>query len=252
MLNKLSEKIGISSNLTKALLSGIILVGMLVAIFLMRGKHITKKVVLKEVKNSDIILLLDKLDTNFTLEVNEKINGISNVLYYYKDDKIELYDGTVVGEDGVMVYNGKKFVLYRKEVNNAKKINEVKLHKYKGNDSFINDPFYNLELLKKVINHCEMTPINIVKVNCRFNLSDYIEEYNTLYNKDIKIDYDNKLSMDIIHYTNELGKITIDYTDINKAINNNNSEINYVIAVENIGINDFSDIIKLYGKTLNK
>ena len=225
---------------------------MIVFVIFSRGKRKAQKIVLEEVRSEDIVTLLDMLGDNYTLEITEEIDGKSNTLYYYRDDKIELYEGSLLGEDGVMVYGGKSYIIYKEEFDKIKEINKLKLHNYKGDNSFIKDPYYNIELLKKVINYCEMTPVNVVKANCKFNLSNYLDEYNILYNKRVETNYDDKISMDIVHYSDGIGKIIIDYTEINKVINNSESTIKYGIKIETVGENDFSDLLNLFSKTLNK
>ena len=92
--------------------------------------------------------------------------------------------------------------------------------------------------------------INAEKVNCKINLSDYISEYNKIYGKNIEINYDTKVSFDIIYYTDSIGKINIDYTDINKAINNSNDKIFYGIKLVSVDKNDFSTVIDYFKKSL--
>ena len=97
-----------------------------------------------------------------------------------------------------------------------------------------------------------MTPINVVKVNCKFNLSDYINEYNTLYNENILLDSDEKLEMNIVYYSTGIGKINIDYTKINKIINQNDNSINYSIKLVNTDENDFTEIHNFFKKSIGK
>ena len=249
MLDRLSEKTGLDGNIIKGIASFAILVIMIALIILFRGRTPKRNVVLREVKPEEIVLLLDRVKDNYTLDIEEEVNGNKKELYYYTDSKVKLYDGSLIGEDGVLVYKNKPYIVYRKEIDNVK---DMKLYKYTGNTSFIDNPFYNIELLKNVINYCEMTSLNVVKVNCRVNLTDYLTEYNKMYNKNIEIDYDTKISMDIVHYSDGIGKIIVDYSSINRVLNNNDSSVKYGIKIESINENDFSDIIEYFNKTLNK
>ena len=155
----------------------------------------------------------------------------------------------MIGEDAILVYKNKKYVVHGNDIKNIKK---AKLYEYKGDTSFMKDPFYDLELLKRVINYCELTSINVVKVNCKFNMSDYIKEYNDLYNKKIETTYDNKISMDIVYYEDNIGKFIIDYTDINKAINKNDNTVKYGVKIVSVGENDFTSLFDFFKKYLTK
>lgn len=247
MLNKILKKYNIENNTLKLIVFGAILLILLVFIILMRGKHVKEEEVLIEVKTDELIALIEKIGNNYSLEIVEEINGNKKELYYDTDSNVELYDGSLIGDDGIMVYKNKKYILYKKDINDIEK---AKLHDYKGDDSFVNDPYYNINLIKNIINYCELTQINKVKVNCKINLSDYISEYNKIYGKNIEINYDTKVSFDIIYYTDSIGKINIDYTDINKAINNSNDKIFYGIKLVSVDKNDFSTVIDYFKKSL--
>ncbi len=199
----------------------------------------------KEIKNDvsldEIVNLFNKINNNYSLTIEENINGELKILEYSNDSKVILYEGSKVNDNGYLLYNGK---LYMANLKNNK------LTKEKSMPNFVNDRLYDLNLLKKVIPHCELEYVNEVKANCKMNLSSYINEYNNLYNENISILEDEKINFEIIHYSNRIGKINVDYTTINKLINNNEDNVFYGIKIYNIDSNDFSDILEYYKDTL--
>ena len=67
MLNKLSDKVGMNTNILKLIVFSSILIILLVLALLMKGKSTKKEVKLPEVKNETIVELMDKIKDNYSL-----------------------------------------------------------------------------------------------------------------------------------------------------------------------------------------
>lgn len=248
MINKISEKYNIKSDSLKLIIFGGILLLLLIFTLTMKGRHVNQKEKIVEVTVEELSLLMDKIGDNYSLQITEKINNETKELFFDTDSKAKLYDGSLIGEDGILVYNNKNYILYAKDIED---IGSAKLHSYKGDTSFINDPFYNINLIKNMLKYCELSQKNVVRVNCEVKLSDYLNEYNVLYNKNVSTNYDTKMIFDIVYYKNDsIGKIFVDYTDANKVINNNDDNVYYEIVLVSTNENDFSDIISFFKKSL--
>ncbi len=248
MINKISKKYNINGNILKLIIFGGILLLMLIFALALKGKHVKQKEKIVEATVEELSSLMSKIGDNYSLHITEKINNVSKELFFDTDGVSKLYDGSLLGEDGILVYNNKNYILYAKDIKN---IGTAKLHSYKGDTRFINDPFYNIDLIKKMINYCELSQKNIVRVNCEVKLSDYLIEYNKMYNKNISANYDTKMIFDIVYYKNDsIGKIFVDYTDANRVINNTDDSVNYEIVLVSTDNNDFSDIISFFKKSL--
>ncbi len=236
MIKKISEKYKISETLITGILIVLILTLMLVFIFATRSGA-------KKFKNDRVLtsenleLLLNRINDNYTLNMDEIINGELNNVIYSRDSKMETYE----------LYN-KAYLYYN---NNLFEINEenYKIKKI-SKEPFVDNPFYNINLLKKVFSHCEFERINNVKSICKVKFSDYILEYNNLYNQNIN-PVDNIIKFELIYF-DDLSKINVDYTDINRIINNNSKSIKYGIRIEDIDKNNYDIFYEKYKKTLNK
>ena len=188
------------------------------------------------VSKDNMVELFNKINNNYSLTIEENINGDLKTLEYSNDSKIILYEGSKTDNNGYLLYNNNLYLLNS---------DNAKLTKVKNIPSFVNDRLYDLNLLKKVIPYCEFDYINEVKANCKMNLSSYINEYNQLYNENISVEEDKEIIFEIIHYSYRIGKINVDYTPINKLINNNDN-VFYGIKIYNIDSNDFSEILEHY------
>ena len=117
---------------------------------------------------------------------------------------------------------------------------------------FVNNPYYDINFIKKLIPYCDSTFVNTVKLSCKIKLSDYLNEYNEYYKKSITSDEDETIEIIIVHYGERLGKIIVDYSNINKIVNGEYLNIHYGIKMSNINNVDFSEIYDYFKKDLNK
>ena len=237
IIKKISEKYKISETLAKGLLIALVFIIMIAFILLTGNKR-------KDIKKSisftqdDLIKLLEKIHDNYTLDIDETIDGETTKLLYSTDSKIDSYE-----------LNNKVYLYYN---NNLYEINQdnYKLTKTETK-KFVNNPYYNINLLKNVFGYCELKYINNVKSTCVIHFNDYIREYNLIYKKNIEnINIDIKF--DIIHFGDKITKINVDYSNINKYINFENKDIKYGIRISDIDNNNFDEFLDYYKKELNK
>ena len=190
----------------------------------------------------NIVALFNNINDNYTLEIEENINEDINNIVYSRDKNIILFEGKL-SADGYLAYNEKLFELDSKK----EKITRSKLSVDK-----IENSFYDIELLKSIVNYCEIGYVTNVKALCKINYSDYLNEYNKRYNANIENNIDNKMDIYIVHYADRIGKVIVDYTGINKIINKNDDSVKYGIKINDIDKNDYSEYLNYFSKELNK
>ena len=203
------------------------------------GKYKKEKEVIIKIPSDEVIKVFDNINDNYSLTIEEYVNDELNKIVYYNDSKIELYE---YKNKGYIYYKDKLF-----ELNEDKKT----IKKVKKQD-FINNPYYDINYIKKLIPYCDSTYVNTVKLSCKIKLSDYLKEYNEYYNKSITSEEDEIIEIFIVHYAERLGKILIDYSNINKIIKGEYLNTHYGIKISNINSNDFSEVLDHYKKDLNK
>ena len=185
--------------------------------------------------------LFNNIKDNYTLEIEKKINDNTKNIVYSRDKNLILFEGDYEAK-GYLVYKSKVY-----ELNSNNKIIKSKLSLNK-----IEDSYYDIDLIKKLFNYCDVEYVNNVKALCKIKYSDYLNEYNTKYKTKIEIDVDNLIEFYIVHYSDRIGKIIVDYSGINKIINNTEDSVNYGILIKDIDNNDFSDYLNYYKKELSK
>ena len=212
----------------------------MIGFIFLTGSRKSKKETVIEVDKEKIINLFSKINDNYTLVINKNINNDINKIIYYKSKDGEMYE---VGNSLYFIYNKIK---YKINVDNGK------IQKVNDKLDFTNDRFSDIDLLKKVFNYCEFEYINDVKVNCKIKYSDYLNEYNKMYNTSLVTDHNNFIDFNIVYYEDSIGKINVDYTNINEIVNFNNDDIVYGIKIENIDSNDFSILFEKYKDVIKK
>ena len=224
----------------KVLIIVIVLVAFVVlALAMKKPKSIPNKVLPEK---DNLVELFDNIKDNYTLDIEKNVNDIKSNIIYSRDKNLILYEGAYEA-DGYLVYKNKVYELNSK--NN-------KLTKSKLSLDKIEDRFYDIDLIKSLINYCEPEYVTNVKALCKIKYSDYLNEYNNKYGTKIESDYDNIIELYIVHYVDRIGKVIVDYTGINKIINGTDDTINYGIQIKDIDKNDFSDYLNYYKKVLSK
>ena len=214
---------------------------MLYVIFV--GKPASSKKVSYDVSKNKIIELFNLIEDNYTLTIERNIDGNSEIIVYYNDSKNQMFE---VNNNIYLKHNNKLYLVKQIDSNN------YKITKSNEKLSIINDSFADIDLIKKIVNYCEFEYINPVKVTCKINYTDYLKEFNIKNNSEYSINYDNKMSFDIVYYDDEIGKLIIDYTKISEIIYGTNQNIIYGIKINNINSNNFDLLIEKYKKELKK
>ena len=236
MIEKISERTNLKENLVRGIIYASILVLMLLFILFFNN---SKKMRLnrKDFSNEDLMNLLNKINDNYSLTIEYTLNDKKYDIEYSRDSVLELYS---LGDKGYLRYNGKTY-----EANEDN--NKLKL----VNDE-IDDKYYNMNFIKKIMNTCKLEYVNNAKSICSISYADYLNYYNIEYNTNIEINYDNLIKFTVVHYSDRIVKIIVDYSDINKIINNSSDNINYGIKIENIDNNNFDKLLEYYKSELNK
>ena len=235
MIGKISKKYDVSENLVKGLLIIIGLIIMIVFICISGRNSSIKK---NSITNAKLNEFLDQIKDNYTLNIDETINGKLTNIIYSRDSNLETYE---INKVAYLYYNNKLFSID----NNTYKLKKESIL------PFLNNPYYDINLIKNVFKHCELKHINVVKSTCTISFNDYINEYNTLYNQSVTLE-EGKLIFDIIYSSTGISKINVDYSAINRIIKIDNSSIKYGIRINNVGKNNYNEFLEYYKKDLNK
>ena len=235
MIGKISKKYDVSENLVKGILIVVVITIMMVFIFISGSNASIKK---SSITNDKLNEYMDRIKDNYTLNIDETINGKLTSIIYSRDSSLETYETNNIA---YLYYNNKLFSI------------DNKTYKLKKESilPFVNNPYYDINLIKNAFKHCELKYINVVKSTCTVSVNDYINEYNTLYNQNIT-STEGSLFFDIIYSSTGVSKINVDYSKINRIIKIDNSIIKYGIRINNIGKNNYSDFLDYYKKDLNK
>lgn len=190
------------------------------------------------VKKEDIVSKLDLLKDNYNIYVY-KSDGKEDKkieISTYKD--ITIYTGNALNIEGYVQYKDKYYVVGKDEFVETKKDkikNEIPMYSY------------NFELLKNVTNYCTF----VDNYNCNINISNYLDEYNKIYNTEYKVDEDKTMTIKYKYDKKMITRIDYDYSEINKIINKKDEIIKYTIIINNINSNDYSDQIKYFNEKKN-
>lgn len=190
------------------------------------------------ITKEDIIKKLDNIKDNYSLEITKNIDQEKIKLDIDTDGKLTSYISESIDKGGYITYKDKYFVPGNN--NNFMIVKSVK-NPITGN-------IYDLELIKSLISYCEFTDNN----TCKIKYSDYLKEYNYKYKTTYEIEVSDDFLINFTYTENYITKITYDYTFLNKIINNSESKIDYIIRIEKIGKNDFSDQFEYFDNLIKK
>lgn len=188
------------------------------------------------VKN-EIIDLFNQIGDKYSFNVTRTFGNSIHKWNYYTDSKLEIFDGEFYSNKTYLVYNNKKYVV---------NLDNYKINRYNDNIKYINDVYTNKDLIKNIIYYCDLEIINNVKVNCKINLSDYVREYNSMYNKSLTVQNDKEMLFTISYYSTKIDKLVLDYTAFNSLISNSKENLIYEIEYFSTDQEDFDNIYKYY------
>ncbi len=221
------------------LICGLIL---LLAVLFVIGTGIDKDINIKpvnKVNNEQIKELLNQeLGKNYTVIINETTGETKNKHIYYYDGKLKLYE-TSKSEYGYLEYNGKMYQM------NA---DTKELTIYDDKIPFMNNPYYDLELIKDFTNTCEYEFVSSNKAKCNIKLKDYLTYHNNKYGTTY-IGNDNNIVI-YVTYKDKINSVEIDYSVFNKTINLSDEkmlvEINFRYNTNNFDIiyENYKDILE--------
>ena len=231
MLEKFNE---LNSKDKLTIICGVII--LLAAIFVL-GTGFNKNQNTKPVNvinNAHINTLIDKeLGNNYTITINETAGVKEHKHIYYYDGKLKLYESTK-SEYGYLEYNNNVY-----EMNATTK----ELTKYNEKISFMNNPLYDYDLIKKITDSCDYKFVSSKKVECNITLREYLKYHNEKYGTTY-VGNDDYINI-YISYTDKLNSIEINYTTFNKIVNLSNETINIKLSFR-YNSNNFDNIYNAY------
>ena len=187
----------------------------------------------KEVKQT-IVENINKISDNYSLNIIEHRNEEEYKLEYMTDSKMQMYSSDAFKVTGYLIYNNQYYQLDNGEL---KKVKAIEIN------GIFNEKYYNFELIKNIVDKCEIKKSSMIRFTCDVKLSDYLEEYNNLFNANVVGDDDSSIEFEFLYDSEKVRSINIDYTNLVKYTDNINDTITYSIDIDDINKNDFSEYI---------
>lgn len=191
------------------------------------------------VKKEDIVAKLDLIKTNYHIYVYKTVDSKEMKVDISRDGDISIYTGTAVNDSGYVQYKDKYFIVGDED------FVQVKSDKIKNE---IPTYSYNFELLKNVANYCNFKD----NYKCEINVSDYLNEYNKVYNTAYKIEVDKIMIFEYKYDDKKIASFSYDFSEVQKIIEKKEQNIKYSIYIDNIENNDYSDQIKYFDELIKK
>ena len=191
------------------------------------------------VKKEDIVAKLDLIKTNYHIYVYKIVDDKEKKVDISRDGDISIYTGNAVNDSGYVLYKDRYFMVGEEE------FVQVKSNKIKNE---IPKYSYNFELLKNVANYCSFKD----NYKCEINVSDYLNEYNKIYNTTYKIDEDKLMIFEFKYDNKKITSFSYDFSEVQKIIEKKEQNIKYSIYIDNIENNDYSDQIKYFDDLIKK
>lgn len=193
-----------------------------------------------KVNNEQVNEVINKeLGDNYTMTVEETVGQKKNKYVFYSTEKIKLYESSKE-EKGYLEYNNKMFEMDGKT---------RELTKYEGKPSYINNPFYDLDLIKEFTGTCEYEYAGPNEAKCNIKLKDYLTYHNSKYGTTY-VGNDDYIVLNV-RYGEKLNEINIDYTVFNKTINISEEKMNININIR-YNSNNFDVIYENYKEILEQ
>lgn len=177
---------------------------------------------------------LDKIENNYSIEINKTADDENINLTYMQEDNITLYEGDYLDRDGYMIYNDKYYYL---KDNNIYDIQDI---------SIINkiDPnYYNIKLVKDILKECSFVHKEKDDFICSLKVNKFFNKYNEIYGTSYNDINDVEFNILVTLNDNKIKKINIDYTKIDNIVNNTSyNSLKYTIRINSVNENDFSAV----------
>ena len=219
-------------------LSATILIIIAIAVIYLGANYNSSSDENKTVVDANVTELLSNINDNYTVSINVYSSQEKYNYNYSRDSQIEILDEGDYSNKAYLVYKNKFYLI---DVNNFKLTNISKIERY-------NNPYVNIELIKKIINNCELEYVNDNKQKCVINVNDYFKEYNSIYNTDYS--GNENMTIEVSFYPSRIHSIKIDYTGVDKIINNGNDILKYELVFSDIGENNYTEVKDHYKNLL--
>ena len=157
------------------------------------------------VKKEDIVAKLDLIKTNYHIYVYKTVDSKEMKVDISRDGDISIYTGTAVNDSGYVQYKDKYFIVGDED------FVQVKSDKIKNE---IPTYSYNFELLKNVANYCNFKD----NYKCEINVSDYLNEYNKVYNTAYKIEVDKIMIFEYKYDDKKIASFSYDFSEVQKIL----------------------------------
>lgn len=218
----------------------IIIIILAMILCIVASRFISDKI---ELSNKNTISLSDKLSQikdNYDITVTKNENDTKTIYTIMCDSDICLYKNNDLEYKELLEYKGKYYTLDQMtDIDNAKLI-EVKTDII---NTSLNKKYYNLNLIKNVIETSSRDKNEDNKIEAHSTLIRYLKEYNYEYNEINKVDSDINIPIIVVNGTSTLRSIMIDYKEIDKYFNNTSYEtLTYTIAINSVGNIDLKEI----------
>ena len=183
--------------------------------------------------------LINDVKDNYSMKIFVSDSFENKSFNFSTDSDITLIDKGDYSDKGYLLYKNETYLI---DTENYKLTKTTPI-------DFIYEPFINMELIKKLFNHCDLKFINDTNKTCTIKINDYLKEYNNVYNTDYSAE-DGTMTIYVCFYPSRIYSISLEYTDIDRIINNGNDTLKYELRFTDFNNNDFNDIKKYYKDVL--
>ena len=193
----------------------------------------------KEIKidNNQINEKINNLGENYILNISYTTGNVVENYIFYKEDKMMFYEKE--GDTSVYLkYNDNMFV-----IDGPSK----EMSKYDGGVSYINNPYYDYELIQEFTKSCDYKFDSLNNVSCKLPLNTYLSYHNSKYGTNY-VGEDGTIDI-YVTYVNRVNKIKIDYTSFNKYVNQSDEDVIVEIKLK-YNTNNFEVIYDNYKEIL--
>ncbi len=195
----------------------------------------------KEYRESIISDISNKTYNNYSAIINVYDGEEESTLEYKTDSKINVYSSGLFPRTEYISYNNELYYI-ENELPVKSNIEDI--------NNIFNYQYYDVNFILSLFNDCKTKFIDSKTIYCNIKLSKYFEHFNKKYDTDIKVVNDSIVIISIV-FDKEVEKISVIYDDINRLLNKEDKELQYIINLNNINKNDFNDYLKYFNENNN-